>query len=206
MERVIVYVDGFNLYYGLKSRKWRRYYWLDLRRLAERLLRPGQQLETVHYFTTRVVGEPNDPGKPTRQNSYLEALGTLKNLEIHYGYFLQKEQTCYRCGAMFRTHEEKMTDVNIAVQLLTDAHADRFDAAMIVSADSDLTGPVVNVRNEYPEKRVVAVFPPDRVSKRLRQVASTSFTIGRAPIRDSQLPERVINSVGHVVERPAGWR
>ena len=99
-----------------------------------------------------------------------------------------------------------MTDVNIAVQLLMDAHADRFDAAMIISADSDLTGPVVNVRNEYPEKRVVVVFPPDRVSKRLRQVASTSFTIGRAPIRDSQLPERVINSFGHVVERPARWR
>ena len=30
MERVSVYVDGFNLYYGLRSRGWRRYYWLDL--------------------------------------------------------------------------------------------------------------------------------------------------------------------------------
>ena len=85
MNRVVVYVDGFNLYYGLKSRKWRRYYWLDLRRLAERLLRPGQQLETVHYFTTRVADEPHNPGKATRQNSYLEALETLENLETHTG-------------------------------------------------------------------------------------------------------------------------
>ena len=29
-RRVAVYVDGFNLYYGLRSKGWRRYYWLDL--------------------------------------------------------------------------------------------------------------------------------------------------------------------------------
>ena len=30
-QKVIVYVDGFNLYYGLKKNlRWRRYYWLDV--------------------------------------------------------------------------------------------------------------------------------------------------------------------------------
>lgn len=28
-QKVIVYVDGFNFYYGLKSKKWKPYYWLD---------------------------------------------------------------------------------------------------------------------------------------------------------------------------------
>ena len=206
MNRVVVYVDGFNLYYGLKSRKWRRYYWLDLCRLAERLLRPGQQLETVHYFTTRVADEPHNLGKTTRQNSYLEALETLENLEIHYGYFLPKERSCHQCGATVRTYEEKMTDVNIAVQLLGDAHADRFDTGLIVSADSDLTGPIRSIRNQYPKKRVVAAFPPNRASQVLRQTCTASFSIGRDALRDSQLPERVTNLAGHVMERPAGWR
>ena len=206
MERVIVYVDGFNLYYGLRSRKWRRYYWLDLRRLAERLLLPGQRLETVHYFTTRIIGEPNNPGKTTRQNSYLEALGTLDDLEIHFGYFLPKERHCHQCGATVRTYEEKMTDVNIAVQLLMDAHGDRFDTGMMVSADSDLAGPIRSVRNQYPRKRVVAAFPPNRASQVLRQTSTASFSIGRDALRDSQLPERVINSSGHVLQRPDRWR
>ena len=30
-ERVNVYIDGYNLYYGLKSKEWRRYLWLDFR-------------------------------------------------------------------------------------------------------------------------------------------------------------------------------
>jgi len=34
MDRVIAYVDGFNLYFGLKSKGWRRYYWLNPRALA----------------------------------------------------------------------------------------------------------------------------------------------------------------------------
>ena len=46
-ERVIVYIDGFNLYYGLRSMGWRHYLWLDLRQLSENLLRPPQRLEIV---------------------------------------------------------------------------------------------------------------------------------------------------------------
>ena len=54
MQRMIAYIDGFNLYYGLRAAGWRRYYWLDLRRLAENLLRPGQTLAAVRYFSARV--------------------------------------------------------------------------------------------------------------------------------------------------------
>src|SRR6266536_636756 len=39
--RVAAYVDGFNLYFGLKAKYGRRYLWLDLQALAASLLRPG---------------------------------------------------------------------------------------------------------------------------------------------------------------------
>ena len=87
LQRVAAYIDGFNLYYGLRSKGWRRYYWLDLRRLAQRLLHPGQQLVAVRYFTTRVAPEPGDRDKARRQNTYLEALETLPDLTIRFGYF-----------------------------------------------------------------------------------------------------------------------
>ncbi len=44
MERVKAYVDGFNLYHGLKTRHGRKYLWLDLQALAVRLLKPSQHL------------------------------------------------------------------------------------------------------------------------------------------------------------------
>lgn len=59
--------------------------------------------------------------------------------------FAAKEQHCSRCGATFQSHEEKMGDVNIAVELLSDAEDDVFDTAIIASTDSDLTPPVTAV-------------------------------------------------------------
>ena len=32
-QKVIVYVDGFNFYYGLRKNRWRKYYWIDMVRL-----------------------------------------------------------------------------------------------------------------------------------------------------------------------------
>ncbi len=44
VERVTLYVDGFNLYFGLRSRKLQRYLWLNLHTLGTSLLNPRQQL------------------------------------------------------------------------------------------------------------------------------------------------------------------
>ncbi|CAN5791830.1 hypothetical protein BH23ACT11_BH23ACT11_16460 [soil metagenome] len=55
-ERVVAYIDGFNLYFGLKDRGWKRFYWLDVALLAENLLKGNQQLEEVRYFSARISG------------------------------------------------------------------------------------------------------------------------------------------------------
>ena len=206
IQRVAVYIDGFNLYYGLRSKGWRRYYWLDLRRISESLLRPGQELAVVRYFTTRVSPEPHDPGRAVRQNTFLEALETLRDLHIHFGKYIPKPERCLNCGAVWQTYEEKMTDVNIAVEMLGDAMDDAFDTAIVVSGDSDLTGPIAALRTRYPNKSVIVAFPPDRASKQLRQSATASFTIGRRKLAASQLPERVARGDGYVLTRPPSWR
>ncbi|MGB4726560.1 MAG: NYN domain-containing protein, partial [Thermogutta sp.] len=54
--RVMLYVDGFNLYFGLRTKGWKRYYWLDVQRLGEKLLRPNQSLVGVKYFTADIRG------------------------------------------------------------------------------------------------------------------------------------------------------
>ena len=34
-QRVIIYIDGFNFYYGLKTAPWKKYYWLDIVKVME---------------------------------------------------------------------------------------------------------------------------------------------------------------------------
>ncbi len=206
MQRVAVYIDGLNLYYGLKSKGWRRYYWLDVQRLSENLLRPRQRLQFVRYFTANFLPDDNDPGQVDRQEAYLQALSSLPKARIHYGLHIPKTITCPRCGAASLTYEEKMTDVNIAVALLEDANNNLFDAAILISADSDLTRPIEVVRQKFANKQVIAAFPPKRHSQHLSDVATRSFHLGRDLLRDSQLPDPVTKPDGYPVHKPARWR
>ena len=73
MERVIAYIDGFNLYFGIKQNNWDSLLWLNVNDLANRLLKPNQQLIETKYFTSRVR---NNPNKEKRQITYLEGLQT----------------------------------------------------------------------------------------------------------------------------------
>ena len=203
MERVITYVDGFNLYFGLKSKKWQRYYWLNLSLLAINLMKPYQKHVSVKYFTSRIV---QPPPKHQRQLAYLEALETLPDLSFFYGKYQHNPHSCPNCGYIETIPNEKMTDVNIAVELLADAYQDKYDTALLISADSDLTAPIEKVRQLFPQKKVVCAFPPDRSSKQLKQVSSAYFTIGRMVLATSQFADQVFSKSGYPLPRPATWK
>ena len=205
-HNVIAYVDGFNLYFGLRSKNWRKYYWLDLVGLVRSLLKTDQNLVAVHYFTARIRSSGNNEADMQRQADYLDALGHFPDLIMHYGHYLNKLRKCRHCGAQWMDYEEKMTDVNIAVQLLEDAFDDRFATALLLSADSDLTTPVKNVRDRFPQKRVIVAQPPGRNSEKLRRVAFASFTIGEAKFRQNQLPPTITMPNGYQLQRPDYWK
>jgi uncharacterized LabA/DUF88 family protein len=200
-ERTIAYIDGFNLYFGLKSKGWRRYYWLNLQKLVQNMLKPGQILNHTNYFTSRVSGPPN---QVKRQATYIEALETLNDFTIFYGHYQSNTKTCKKCGDIQLVPSEKMTDVNIAVEMLTDAFENKFDTAILISADSDLVGMIKSISRLFSKKIIVA-FPPDRFSFQLKSVANGSFTIGRKTLAKSVFPDSVTKASGFVLTKPAKW-
>lgn len=202
-HRVIAYIDGFNLYYGLRDTRSKRYYWLNLQTLAQQYLIAGQTLRQTRYFTT-IVKQPQD--KRLRQQVFIEALQTLPNFSIHYGHFLADPITCRQCGHTYTTYHEKMTDVNISVEMLKDAFQDQFDVALLISADSDLVSPVRTIRQLFPAKKVISVFPPGRSSAALKKVASHTLHISRNELAKSQFPEQIANASGILLTRPASWK
>ncbi|MEJ0057480.1 MAG: NYN domain-containing protein [Bacteroidota bacterium] len=121
IERVIVYVDGFNLYFGMLQAGLTTCKWLNLRRLAETLLKPNQRIESIKYFTSMVN---KNPGKQKRQVTYIEALETV-GIEVIYGRYQSYNVECFRCGDIRSEQNEKMTDVNIATHIIIDAYQDK---------------------------------------------------------------------------------
>ncbi len=155
--KVISYIDGFNLYFGLRSQGWRKYMWLDVVKLSASLLLPNCTLVHTKYFTSRVRG---NVGKQERQSAFLDALMTLKDMTIHWGRYQPDFKKCQKCGAISPHPQEKKTDVNIATQMICDAYSEAYDTALLISGDSDLVPAIDAVRKLSPKKRIVIAFPP----------------------------------------------
>jgi len=187
----------------MKRKKWKHCYWYDPQRLALGLCRPDEELVFCKYFTARVA---NNPGKQKRQSDYLDALGACSQAEIFWGRYKDEEHTCTKCFEVNKVPKEKMTDVNIAVEILRDAFEDKWDRVVLVSGDSDLVPPFRAVRDLFPKKERMIAWPPDQFTSELGQLNSgQSVSIGRMRLEAATLPEEVTLKNGYVVKRPDRW-
>ena len=100
IERVFVYVDGFNLYFGMVEAGFENCKRLDINNLVSSLLKPNQELLQIKYFTSRVG---NNPDKQKRQTTYIEALESL-GIKIYYGHYQSGFVECNRCGNIWSTY------------------------------------------------------------------------------------------------------
>lgn len=194
-------VDGFNLYFGMLEAGFNNCKWLDLKKLIESLLHPNQQLQAIKYFTSRVS---NNPDKQKRQTTYIEALETT-GIKMTYGRYQVNDVECHRCGNIWREPNEKMTDVNIATQIIIDAYQDKYDAAILVSGDSDLVPPIKSVHENFKNKRVAVFFPPKRHNNSVAAVAKGSLILGRKKLVDSQFPHEIQKPDGFKLKKPSEW-
>lgn len=130
----IVYIDGFNFYYG--AVKGTPHKWVDLEAVCRRLL-PRDDIVKIRYFTARVTERPDDPQRPVRQAAYLRALATNSLIEIHYGHFVTRRARLPLAEPTpglpsiveLLRPEEKGSDVNLATHLVADAFQQRFTKA-----------------------------------------------------------------------------
>lgn len=198
-QRVIVYIDGFNFYYGLKSNiEWEKYYWLDIVKLFEMFMRPNQELVAVKYFSAK----PDDIDQSLRQNAFFQANRENPKFKLILGKYLKKSITCFRCGNIIHTHEEKETDVRIATQIVADAYQKNCDISIVVSADSDMI-PAIELATEARQK-VFVYFPPYQYSNNL-----ASMGMGK-PVHMKQYESRfkqcMLPDVVHLTQADFGLR
>jgi uncharacterized LabA/DUF88 family protein len=200
-----IYVDGFNLYYG--ALKGTSYRWLDIAKLCAIML-PRDQIVEIKYFTALVSPRPSNPDQATRQQTYLRALQTIPNLRIIYGHFLSHEimmplappKSGY--AKVIKT-EEKGSDVNIAVHLVSDAYKNAFDAAVVLSNDSDLLPPIKFVKEDLG-KLVGILNPQKHPSAVLTAMAHFVKNIRPTVLANSQFPSSLQDAKG-IFTKPISW-
>lgn len=207
--RTIVYVDGFNLYFG--ALRGTAFKWLDIAKAAALHLAAQHQITGIKYYTAKVNPRPTDPDQPLRQSLYLRALRTRPDCEIYYGHFLTKTvkmPLAYPVPGGPATvdvvkTEEKGSDVNLATHLLHDAHLNLFDCAVVISGDSDLLEPVRIVMGEL-HKPIGVLNPQKHPCAVLKRQATFYKHMHPGRLAQSQFPPRLTDAQG-TFHKPASW-
>jgi len=128
------------------------------------------------------VGEYPQRGQP-RQNRPRHAVPNAVMAEVH-------------------SKEEKGSDVNLASLLIDDAWRNRYDAAVVISNDTDLCTPIRMVTQE--RGKVVNLICPGRYSAHPKLVNVSSFVkhTHTSDIRACQLPDPIPNTT---IRKPTDW-
>ncbi len=228
-KKAYVYIDGFNIFYGIL--KGSKYKWLNLKELCKFYF-PKYDIIKIKYFTALIKERKYDTKSPINQQIYLRALRTLANTEIIYGTFLEKEfkarveekdknEKIQKAKVwvnkliskllplkgvnyfLVSKYEEKGSDVNLGIQLVNDAHKNKFDVAIIISNDSDLAGGLRIVKNEL-KKQVEILNPYLRTNKKLQRASSNIKYILKEKLSNFQFPDNLIDKIGNF-HKPKNW-
>ena len=211
MPQAIAYIDGLNFYYGaVRNRPALK--WLNPQAMLQRLFQQ-HDITLIRYFAAPVMLTPGDPDAPARQAVYFRALETIKVLQMHHGRMAVRRKSGVLLPktdppqiAAIEVFEEKRTDVNIASNMLLDAHLSNYDAAIVVSNDSDLTTPIEMLVNTLG-RTVITVNPgrAQRQSSELRKASSRTIReINTSVLRASQFSNRLVDVRGGFT-RPRSW-
>ena len=193
MTQVIVYIDGFNLYHAIDDLGDPRLKWLNLWSLSESLLRNGETLRAVKYFSAYQTRKASAYAK---HRTYVRALEHV-GVTVQMGNFKFKPTECLRCHKVWQRPEEKETDVHIAISMVADAALDEFDRGILICADSDMAPAKRMIKAIKPEKQFFVAAPPKRFSA--ARALSPAMEITKGRIRQCLFPLDILDADGNIV-------
>jgi uncharacterized LabA/DUF88 family protein len=199
--KVRVYIDGFNVYHAIGEMENPSLKWLNHWKLAESLLRPQEVLDEVHFFTAVLTWNAD---KQKRHVNYIKALKAV-GVTVHQANFKKSRKHCREFDRYCNFHEEKQTDVAIAVKLVADALSGDVSRQILMTADSDQI-PAAKLVSGLPDVKLSLVFPPGRAkeARDLGNIITDRIELTAGRLGTAQLPRTVHDAQGKAVAfRPA---
>jgi len=158
LRRTMIFIDGAYLRKGF--REMFGHDRIDFAKLKDFLksIRISRRLESelirVYYYDAIV--EPSDE-KHEEQKKYFDEIRKTPFFQVRLGRSVKTEKDTYR---------QKGVDILMSVDMLTKAHQNHYDIAVLVGGDDDLVD-LVKAIKDLAGKRVYGFYFPKSISKRL---------------------------------------
>ena len=166
-ERVMVFIDGSNLYHSLKHYYGRTD--LDIGKFCRNLLR-RRQLIRIYYYNAK-VGRKEEPERYKHQQAFFASVSTIPYAELRLGNLVYTNWPTV-------PPYDKGTDVQLATDMLTHSFKNNYDVAILVAGDSDFAPALQSVK-DYGKHVEVALFGRVGTSQELRRVTDKVTAINK---------------------------
>lgn len=190
--RAAIYIDGFNLYYPIHESGMHQLKWANLWKLGELICEPHKASLVKAVFCTALP--KHYPEKHDRHVTFNAAQRANGVVVVPGHHMFDGEKW-----------NEKQTDINVALSLIMDGVDDVYDIAILLSADSDQAATARVFSERFPDKKLLAVSPPNRpVSDKVKPHVWKSFTLG-IPLLEKCVMGPTVNGKTGVIIRPTAY-
>ena len=172
IERVVVFIDGSNLYFNMRDLFGAHRYAPD--RLARLLVGPTRELVEWRFYIARL-----DEGETDAEHAAYEA-------QQRFFHALNRKEHAVLCFGRVVVNggghkKEKGTDVKLAIDLVQLAGDNRYDVAIVVSGDEDLVAAADLVQTRHGKIVEAAVLDGQRafhmiqIAKQIQRITPEMF-------------------------------
>jgi len=164
-ERVMIFIDGSNLYHSLKSFFSRTD--LDIGKLSNKLLEK-RRLIRIYYYNAK-VGLKEEPERYRDQQRFFASVNAIPYSELRLGRLVYNNWPN-------SPPYEKGVDIQLATDMITHSFKNNYDVAVLVAGDNDYVGALQSVKDNGKHVEV-ALFGKEQTSRQLRSVADKVISI-----------------------------
>ncbi len=144
-NRAAIYIDGCNLYHFVKECTGSNLSYNGLIEFCNEVVGDNSLVKIGYYFSP--ISNEQNPIRFFNEQNFLEGLKSIKQINLVLGR-LESSKGCL---------VEKETDVNLAVDVISDAYENVFDTAYLISNDGDFRGVYDTVHKKFKNKKVIYV-------------------------------------------------
>lgn len=219
-KRVVVFIDGFNLYHAVQNNFSPRYKWCNLRKLVTQFIDVETDvIKQIYFFTAYCTW---DKGKLKRHKDYVKILREYCGVYSVFGKYRRVKRGFSRPMPIFKivprflkpliqkltylTYEEKETDVNMALKIVELGFLNQYDHAIILSGDSDLIGAIKTIRRNFPDKKFTNLLPIKAKGWILQKASDNRHQIEASHFHNALLPDEITLRSGEIIQMPEKYQ
>jgi uncharacterized LabA/DUF88 family protein len=174
MSKVLIYIDGANFFYGIKSVN-ERYTDLNFdfsKYILNVLVKEGDEVLQIYYYNAPLKNLKGCSKLYSKQQSFFKRLRNTKKFKV---ILCKRQKRLNNLGEEF--HMIKGDDIHLAVDLIKDIYEKKADKIILMSGDGDFE-PAIKLAKDK-NKIVNLCYFENSISKNIYNITNEKFLVNK---------------------------